>query len=229
MSVRSWIVRTGLATRRAAVFQNPGAVALGWAEVPGMGDLTAMEHEAIVTLVQRAGRASDDAERDGAQLVAFRDDVAVGDTVVAPDARSGDVVVGTVVGDYVYDDDARRAGDSYPHRRPVKWIGRVKEADIPEALRDDTRGNLVLRRNDETADAWAALAALAVQEPPAPAARRGRAAARAPRAPAAKKPAAAKKPVAPPAPTQRRCSSCGYSWPLSQFAGDGTLCVECRG
>src|SRR5689334_546380 len=121
---RAWIVRTGLANRRAAMFQNPGAIGLGWAEVTGIGDLTTIDDEAIATLVRRTGRDSDEAELDAAQLIAFRDDLAVGDLVVAPDARSGDVTVGSVTGEYRHDADARRAGDPYPHRRAVSWSGR---------------------------------------------------------------------------------------------------------
>src|SRR5262249_25067548 len=142
VTMGAWIVRTGLANRRAATFENPGAIALGWAEVTGIGDLTATDRDALVTLLQRAGRSADDATDETEQLVEFRDDVAIDDLVVAPDARSGDVVVGTVTGDYAYD----HAGNPYRHRRAVTWTARVKAADIPPALLDDTRGNVIVRR-----------------------------------------------------------------------------------
>jgi restriction system protein len=225
VATRAWIVRTGLANRRAATFANPGAIALGWVDVPGIGDLTAIDEEAIVTLVRRTGRDDDEAALDAAQLIAFRDELAVGDLVVAPDARSGDVTIGTVTGEYRHDNDARAAGDPYPHRRTVSWSGRVKEADVPPALRDDMRRNMTLWQSGDTTDAWIALGADAH---PATPVRPERGTTRAPRSPQRPaRPAAKKKAVAPPA-TQRRCTSCGYAWPLSQFVGDGTLCVECR-
>jgi predicted Mrr-cat superfamily restriction endonuclease len=226
LATRAWIVRTGLANRRAATFENPGAIALGWADVPGIGDLTSMDPDAIATVVRRTGRDGDEAESDSSQLIAFRDELATGDLVVATDARSGDVVIGTVIGDYRHDGDAQRAGDPYPHRRAVTWTARVKSLDVPDALRDGTRRNLTLWQSDDTADAWAAVAANA--QPVAPV--RRAASTGSTRQPARKRsaPVAKKKVVTPPPATERRCTSCGYAWPISQFVGDGTLCVECR-
>jgi predicted Mrr-cat superfamily restriction endonuclease len=225
VATKVWIIRTGLANRRAAMFVNPGAIALGYADVPGIGDLTTIDGEAIVTSIRRTGRDIDEAELDRAQLIAFRDDFAAGDLLIALDARSGDVTVGNLTGEYQHDDDARRAGDPYPHRRAVTWSGRVKESDVPEMLRDDTRRNLTLWQSDDMSDAWTALAA---QAQPVTPARRESATARAPRAPRKKATPVAKKKAVPPAATERRCTSCGYAWPLSQFVGDGTLCIECR-
>ena len=149
----TWIVRVGQANRRAAAFQNPAAVALGWAEVRGLGDLHGLELDAVAALVRKPG--TNDADTEAAQLLAFRDDVTVGDLVVAPDAASGDVLVGAVTGDYTYD---LAGSDYYPHRRPVTWHGRVPAADVPPALADDTHGNVTLRPAASDPDAWLALA-----------------------------------------------------------------------
>jgi restriction system protein len=220
----AWIIRVGQASRRAAAFQNPAAIALGWAEVPGLADLTGLDFDTVTALTRRAAGAGEPA-RDAAQLLAFRDEVAVGDLVVAPDAVSGDVLVGSVTGDYTYDTGL---SEYYPHRRTATWQGRVRSADIPAVLEPDTRGNVTLRAADGSADEWRALAQAAA--PVQPRARRTRQA-RAPRAttttpkqPVAKKASAKAKTPAP----DRRCPGCGYSWPASQFAG-GDLCVECRG
>jgi predicted Mrr-cat superfamily restriction endonuclease len=226
VATKTWIVRTGLANRRAAMFENPGAIALGWADVPGIADLTIVDDEAIVTFVRRTGRDDVEADLDAAQLIAFRDDLGIDDLVVAIDARSGDVTVGTVTGEYTHDVDARRAGDPYPHRRAVAWSGRVKAPDVPEVLRDNTRRNMTLWQSDDTTDAWTALATQAEAAPPV---RRGSGTARTPKAPRKRATSVAKKAVVPPPVTERRCTSCGYAWPLSQFVGDGTLCIECRG
>jgi cell division septation protein DedD len=225
---QTWIVRVGLASRQAAAFVNPPALALGWANVSGLGDLTQAEHDEVLALVGKANPTAADPDAQADQLLAFRDDIAVDDLVVAPDAQSGDVLVGVVTGDYAYDP---AASDYYPHRRAVTWHGRVRAADIPPGIESDTRGNLTLRRSDGTGDEWLALALAAT---PAKAPRRSTRSASGTK-PAAKKPAAAKKPTTPkpaakkkPEPQPDRvCASCGYSWPASQFAG-GDLCVECR-
>jgi restriction system protein len=220
----AWIVRTGQANRRAAAFQNPGAIALGWAEVTGLTDLSALDLDTLTARIRRA-TGSAEPETDAEQLLAFRDDVAVGDLVVAPDAVSGDVLVGSVTGDCIYD---AGLSEYYPHRRAVTWQGRVRRADIPTALEGDTRGSATLRPADGTADEWRALAQAA--EPVPRPARRARQAATPrnapPKRPVAKKSSAAKAKTKPSAP-DRRCPACGYSWPASQFAG-GDLCVECR-
>jgi restriction system protein len=219
----AWIVRVGQANRRAAVFQNPGAIALGWADVPGVGDLNAVDLDALTVMVRKANAR--EPELDAEQLLAFRDDVAVGDLLIAPDAVSGDVLVGAVTGEYAYQPDLAAY---YPHRRAATWYGRVRRADIPSALESDTRG-VTMRAAVGTGDEWLALAQAAAPEPS-----RTSRAARAPRqrtaSTATPKKTAAKKATSKakePAP-DRRCASCGYSWPASQFAG-GDLCVECRG
>lgn len=227
---QAWIVRVGQANRRAAAFQNPAAIGLGWAEARGLGDLDGMELDAVAALLRRPGGDPNEAGAEAEQLLSFRDLVSVGDIVIAPDAFSGDVLVGSVAGEYTYGPD----GDYYPHRRAVTWVGRVRGADVPPALEGDTRGAPTLRPADENGDAWLALARAA-----APVERRTRPAAsarpaRAPRAAtsstgapkkaATRKPPAKKKPVTQP---DRVCPGCGYSWPASQFAG-GDLCVECR-
>src|SRR5690349_16311468 len=108
----AWIVRVGQANRRAAVFQNPGAIALGWKDVPGLADLSALDLDALTALVRKASSARDP-ELEAEQLLAFRDDVAVGDLVIAPDAVTGDVLVGAVSGEYAYEPDL---AEYYPHR-----------------------------------------------------------------------------------------------------------------
>jgi hypothetical protein len=219
----AWIVRVGQANRRAAVFQNPGAIALGWAEVPGVAHLDALDLDALTAIVRKANVREPELEAE--QLLSFRDDVAVGDLVIAPDAVSGDVLVGAVTGAYAYQPEL---AEYYPHRRAVTWHGRVRRSDIPEALERDTRG-VTLRSAEGTGDEWLALAQAAAPATPragrAPRAPRQRTATATPQAPAAKK-SSAKVKAKEPAP-DRRCAGCGYSWPASQFAG-GDLCVECR-
>jgi hypothetical protein len=228
----AWIVKVGQANRRAAAFQNPGAIALGWVEVRGLGDLGALDLDALTAVIRRATGVAEP-EADAEQLLAFRDDVAIGDLVVAPDAVSGDVLLGSVTGDYIYD---AVLSAYYPHRRTIAWHGRVQGPEVPAPLERETRGSTTLRSADGSADEWRALAhdAGPLQRP----ARRARQATAprtsanaAPSNPSPKRPVAKKsrtaKPKAPAPPPDRRCPGCGYSWPASQFAG-GDLCVECR-
>jgi predicted Mrr-cat superfamily restriction endonuclease len=224
---QAWVARVGQANRRAAVFERPGAIALGWAEVPGIGDLAAADEDALAERLRATGR--DDAEEQASQLIAFRDDLTAGDLLVAVDARTGDVLLGSVAGEYAYQPEDARGGEYYPHRRAVSWRGRIREAEIPDVLGPSTRSPRTLQPAGEDGAEWARLAevaeaAEAAVSAPAKKARAPRAA-KAPRAPRA--PAAPKKPKKPEPQPDRRCVSCGYSWPASQFDG-GDLCVECR-
>lgn len=58
------------------------------------------------------------------QLAAFRNDLKVGDVVIASSGRSAFKAIGVVEGDYYYEPSAN--GD-YCHRRPVKWLLKLEE------------------------------------------------------------------------------------------------------
>lgn len=67
------------------------------------------------------------------QLAAFRNDLKVGDVVIASSGRSAFKAIGVVEGDYFYEPTAN--GD-YCHRRPVKWLLKLDEPLSVDTITD---------------------------------------------------------------------------------------------
>ena len=61
------------------------------------------------------------------QLLKFRDDIELGDTIIMPRKRSGGhrVARGVITEEYQY-----WHGRNYPHRRRVRWMGRKIPRDV---------------------------------------------------------------------------------------------------
>ncbi len=210
----AWLVRAGQESRHAAAFEAAGAIALGWTNIPGLNDLAGLSTARIAELVHAFGRAPLPAAQDAAELVAFRDELAVGDLVVTPDARVRQVLVGTVASAYRYD-EGTAVGD-YRHVRDVEWLGRMERDALREPLRKDTNYRRTLRRLDDNHDAWFDLAERIRTGEVVLAPRR---ALRATRAKAEK---------GFDTPTDRRCADCGLTLARSLFEPGSDLCNDCR-
>ena len=91
MSPVAWLVRAGERSRHAGRFAAASVIAIGWPNVDGLGDLRGVEIITIVDLLRAATVFSPGA--DAAELLAFRDDIRIGDVVITPDSPARDVLV----------------------------------------------------------------------------------------------------------------------------------------
>ena len=79
-----WLVRAGDASRLARDFEARSAIALGWNEIAGLGDLHGVAEKEIRGLISANGSSAAVAAADTSELVAFRGTVQKGDLVVTP-------------------------------------------------------------------------------------------------------------------------------------------------
>lgn len=115
LAVTCWLIRAGERSRHARRFADEDVVAVGWGDVDGLGDLSAMSDSAIRECVGRH-EAIASPDQDAAELLAFRDGVSVGDIVVTPDAQTREVLFGEVIGGYEYRDPSPAADYKHIHR-----------------------------------------------------------------------------------------------------------------
>ena len=224
---RSWLVEAGESGRLARLFESSGTVALGWADVPGLEDLTGLDRDAVIDLL-RGHRTVDAAHADATLLVRFRDDLRPGDLVVSVDTPARQLLVGEVTGAYEYRTDA--PSDAHHHVRTVEWYGRYGRDDrtaLSEEMARRTGLDAAVVELTPT-DAWLALAARVRERPPLAAAAPRPAPARATRAAATKRAPRVAKPVVVPPPTHRLCPGCFSQKLLSQFRAGSEFCVVCR-
>ena len=119
---RAWMVRAEQGGRLYDLFKEKSVVAIGWYEIGPLDDLKS--REAIAERVKRAWpdwKPQAIAMATG-QLHRFRNEVAVGDTVVTYDPGRRVYLVGTITGDYRRDDSI---DPDDPNVRPVEWRGEV--------------------------------------------------------------------------------------------------------
>jgi predicted Mrr-cat superfamily restriction endonuclease len=208
-----WLVRAGDASRLARDFEARSSIALGWNDVPGLGDLNGVADKEIRGLISARGSSAAVAAADTSELVAFRDAVQVGDLVVTPDTPARQLLIGEVTGEYTFS-ESEPVGD-FHHTRLVKWFGRMPRETLPAELERDTRFRRTLRQLVDHNDEWNALAerARAGEVVPAP---RGAGGSR------------GRKDATPEPPPQRLCDGCGYTWEPAMFVPGSDLCRDCR-
>jgi len=209
-----WLIRAGEDSRHAREFADNNVVAVGWPTIEGLYDLRGLSHAQILGLLVDSGKSTTP-EADANELLAFRDDVAVGDLVVTPDANTRELLIGRVTGAYEYRLPSP-AGD-YRHVRSMRWIGRWDRDFAPEPLARELRYRRTIRRLTDQ-EGWAALADRIE-------AGEGRS------ADAAGRPArggtASRRRDRRPDPPRRWCSKCMQMLALTQFGGGGGICRSC--
>lgn len=140
---RCWVVRAGTGEEILDAVAERGLVAIGWRELGDCSALTAREQfrERFLEAYpdeRDASRRSYVAGQAG-QVYRFAREIQVGDTVLTPDRRSRELLVGKVAGTYRYLADF--GNGSYPHVRDVAWRGRIARDSMSSAFRAST-GNI---------------------------------------------------------------------------------------
>ncbi|MEH3154169.1 MAG: MSMEG_6728 family protein [Gordonia paraffinivorans] len=142
---RMWVLRAGSADT-VEEFRRRGVVGLGTASGIDV-DASAGDEATLRGLL----KARSPGRRPGKELrvlAAFVEDVAEGDPVVVPDHERGEhLLLGEVTGGYRFSGSATT---SVPHRRAVRWIGRLpREVVRPVALLQNPRTLFAVPAPDE--------------------------------------------------------------------------------
>ena len=125
---RVWVIRDGEDNRLVDEFVDNGVTGVGYPTVP---DGRTVAHAEVAALLRADNRTVP--ERRAAMFEDFVRGLALGDVVVMPDTPRGEVVIGRVTGFYEYRADIPL--DRYRHRRSVRWLGRHRIDDLPQAWR----------------------------------------------------------------------------------------------
>lgn len=113
---------------------NDNEVKVGWPELGNLGEISKINRDIIYDLLLQKGYtykgSNSTVSRKAGEVWSFFKLIKQGDYVVAQDGHKI-LGIGTVEGDYRYDED-----DVFPHKRTVKWI--AVEKDFPS----QSEGNL---------------------------------------------------------------------------------------
>src|SRR5688500_2494094 len=118
---KGWMVRAGESGRLFEEFEK-GYIAVGWVDMGDVSKLDTREKMAAAYITAYPDSAVGRRPNDIAMIDKFRNEMAIGDTVITYDPQSRHYLVGETAGDYVY--SPKTVGD-YPQTRKVKWLGKV--------------------------------------------------------------------------------------------------------
>lgn len=113
--LKYWLYAPGENASMWEDFYRDGIMGLGWDE---LGDLTSYESkDDITSRLKELGDDDSSKKNDASANLDFKENISVGDIVIAKKGRSAYLGYGEVVSDYYFDDLAQ----NYKHRRKVNW------------------------------------------------------------------------------------------------------------
>ncbi len=127
---RTWVVRVGIGSEIVRETRRKRVVAVGWARMGDCSALTTRDE-----FLERARSVSDEdpgIRSDFGQLYRFAREIQVGDAVLVPNRDTGEVVVGSIRGDYRFDPNA--LDFRFPHVRDVEWLGVIHQDAMSDRL-----------------------------------------------------------------------------------------------
>lgn len=141
-----WVVRAGVNNEIASEVETASVVAIGWS---AMGNLAPLSSREDFKNCYRSKYPDDNKARVGkgaGQVYSFVQQIRKGDFVLTPIAVSREVLMGEVVGDYVF--DLQVISKHYPNIRKVKWLKKVSRDDLSTPFRNTLGGLLTVFRAD---------------------------------------------------------------------------------
>lgn len=159
-----WVVRAGVSNQIASVVEGASVVAIGWGV---MGDLSGLSTRDDFRNLYRSKYPEDSEVKVGigaGQVFRFVKEIQTGDTILTPVVVSREVLIGEIVGNYVF--DPQIISEHYPNIRKVKWRKKVSRDDLSSQFRNTLGGLLTVFRADGFLEEVKAL--LIGKEPPSP-------------------------------------------------------------
>lgn len=133
-----WVVRAGVNNEIASDVKRASVVAIGW---DAMGDLTRLNTRDDFKNRYRSKYPGGNEAKVGigaGQVYKFVQQIQKGDLVLTPIAVSREILIGEILGDYLF--DAQVISNHYPNIRKVKWLKKVSRDDISVPFRNTLGG-----------------------------------------------------------------------------------------
>jgi len=143
-----WMVRAGSGGHLADEFKEQGVVAIGWSDLGDLG-----QYKTKDDILQACKKQWPD-WRDGqimssaSQLLRFREKLSKGDRVITYDSSRRIYHVGTITGDYSYN---QGAVGPMSNTYPVNWEGEIDRDVMSVATRNSLGSTLTLFKLSDTA------------------------------------------------------------------------------
>lgn len=130
---RMWMVRAAKGGVLADDFREKRVVAIGWERLGNMSAVT--DRDEVLRRVRELWpeNSTNQSLASGSQFFRFLRDLRVGDRVASYDPNRRVYLVGTIEGEYAYD---QQQIEGYPHLRSVRWDGDVDRDRLSVSTRN---------------------------------------------------------------------------------------------
>lgn len=118
----TWMVRAETGGQLFDFFKEKSVVAIGWVDIGSLDDLTGRDEIAAALNSVWPDWKPRTLSMNTGQLFRFRNEIKTGDRVVTYDPSRRQYLLGTVSGDYRFDESV---DELYANVRPVNWDGEV--------------------------------------------------------------------------------------------------------
>jgi predicted Mrr-cat superfamily restriction endonuclease len=214
-----WLVRCGEGGSAVDACITNDVVAVRFAAV---GDASLIDEHEIAEQIRTFADPSDQ-QRLTTELLAFANEVKVGDTILTPDKSRGKYFLARVTGDYRWDEDSP-VPDMH-HLHSVEWINFLEWDTVPMEFKSiKYYQRSIVQIHDPTLEV-SSDETMQVRLAKSDLLKKGSAK----KSSSARPRKAAAKVVKPtPSPTEKRCAECGLKKHLAQFDGASDRCVDCE-
>lgn len=133
-----WVVRAGVNNEIASEVKKASVMAIGWDK---MGNLAQLNTRGEFKDRYRSKYTVDSEAKVGigaGQVYRFVREIETGDFALTPVTVSREVLIGEVIGEYVFDPQA--ISKNYPHVRKVNWLKKVSRDDLSTPFRNALGG-----------------------------------------------------------------------------------------
>lgn len=140
-----WMVRAGEGGRLFDEFEK-GFIAVGWTAMGNISGLNTRQQMTDAYIAAYPDSKAGKRPNDIAMIDKFKNDIQIGDIVLTYDPQSRNYLIGEVVSEYIYSQNA--VGD-YRQTRKAKWLGKVSRDQLKQKTRNSLGSTLTLFKLNE--------------------------------------------------------------------------------
>jgi len=132
-ATKLWVVHISNNARLAERARNEGFICIGWTKLGDVSPYDTFKKMRSHFAKKNPTKSKNSVGNSAGQVYRFAHEMQKGDAVVYPIKAGRDVMIGEIIGDYEWSDDADLRDGDYNNIRRVNWLARVPRVRFSQA------------------------------------------------------------------------------------------------